>query len=317
MADLLILCRTTPEMDKHLAQHFDAVRLEEMSAPQEWLQAHGTDVRYILTDGHRGVSEAVLEMLPNLKLISSYGVGYDAIDTRVTNAARVPVTHTPDVLNEEVATTALMLCLAIWRDMENAMHHARSGDWAVKGARPLPHTADNRRVGILGLGRIGKAFARKLAPFHAEISYHGRTRQDVAYSYFDNLVTMARACDTLVCIAPGGEATKHLINAKVLEALGPQGYLVNVGRGSIVDEHALIAALRDRRIAAAGLDVFEDEPNIPAEMRALPNVVMTPHIGSATVETRFAMGKLAVDNLIAVKEGRDPLTPIPESRGLF
>lgn len=317
MADLLVICQTTDEMDARISEHFEAVYLKNLDAPEDWLRSDGAAIRYVLTDGHLGVRKEIFDSLPNLTTISSYGVGYDAIDTKATTARGIPVTHTPNVLNEEVATTALMLCLASWRNMENQMAQARSGRWASEGGLPLSHTADNRRVGIIGLGRIGKAFAEKLAPFSPEISYFGRSKQDVAFTYFDSLTDIARHCDTLVSIVPGGAATHHLINSDVLDALGPEGHLVNVGRGSVVDEQALITALAERRIAAAALDVFENEPNIPEDMRRLDNVIVIPHIGSATVETRRAMGNLSIDNLVAAKEGRALLTPVPECASLL
>lgn len=316
MANLFVICPTTEEMDARIAQHFEAAYLRDMPDPLAWLSDHGHAIQSVLTDGHLGLRQDFLDAMPSLALISSYGVGYDAIDTDAASERGIVVTHTPNVLNEEVATTALMLCLTCWRQFEAAMAHARSGRWASEGSLPLPHTADNRRVGILGLGRIGKAFARKLAPFEAEILYHGRTRQDVPYTFMESLWDMAAACDTLVSIVPGGEGTHHLIDREIMYALGPTGTLINVGRGSVVDEEALITALQTGQLGSAGLDVFEDEPRIPDALRALPQAVLTPHIGSATVETRRAMGDLAIDNLIAHLSGAPVLTPVPESRHL-
>lgn len=317
MADLLVICAVTEHMRTRLAHHFDAVMLDELADPKSWLASHGSHVRYVLTDGHLGVRPDIFSALPQLALISSNGVGYDAIDTAAATARGVPVCHTPDVLNEEVATTALMLYLACWRNLEAEICNARTGAWEKTGNLPLARSADNRRVGILGLGRIGKAVARKLLPFNVTLHYCGRNRQDVPYVYHGSLIEMAAACETVISILPGGAATHHMIDREVIEAIGPEGFLINIGRGSVVDEPALIAALQDGRIGGAGLDVFEDEPRIPATLRALPNVVLTPHIGSATVETRRAMGDLAIDNLIAHKEGRPLLSPVPESRSLL
>ncbi|MEM6304928.1 MAG: 2-hydroxyacid dehydrogenase [Pseudomonadota bacterium] len=316
MPELLVICPITDVMRARLGQAFSFEERAQLSDEDAWLKAHGADVRFVLTDGALGISADLLGRLPNVEILSSYGVGYDGVDVAACTARNIPVCHTPGVLNEEVATTAMMLYLACWRNFEAEVAHARSSAWE---SGPLPHarTADGRTVGILGLGRIGKTIAAKLAPWRPRILYHGRRKQDVAFTYFDNLTDMAAACDTLICVAPGDASTRHLINAEVIEAIGPLGFLVNVGRGSTVDEAALIAALKSGKIAGAGLDVFEDEPRIPADLRALPNVVLTPHIGSATVETRRAMGDLAIDNLVAWKEGRPLPTPIPESLPLL
>jgi lactate dehydrogenase-like 2-hydroxyacid dehydrogenase len=197
------------------------------------------------------------------------------------------------------------------------MEHAHSGKWAKTGNLPLSRSVDNRTIGILGLGRIGMEITRKLAPFNPTILYHTRTKRDVEFTYYDDLTAMARDADVLISIAPGGASTHHLINAEVLEALGPEGVLINVGRGSVVDEVALITALETGKLGAAGLDVFEDEPNVPAALRAMSNVVLTPHVGSATVETRDAMAQLAVDNLLQHSKDGTVISPVPECAGLL
>ena len=316
MTNLLVVCPITQHMRQRLSDAFDFQEVSALDDPEAWLAAHGGEITYLLTDGHLGVSADTLAFLPNLRIISSYGVGYDGVDVSAASARGIPVCHTPGVLNEEVATTALLLYLACWRDFERQTAQARSGRWASDGALPLARTADGRKVGILGLGRIGKAIARKLEVFGAEISYHGRKPQDVPYVYEPDLTQMAKASDTLICIAPGDASTRHLINREVLEAIGPEGYLINVGRGSTVDEDALADAIEDGRLGGAGLDVFENEPHIPERLRTAPNVILTPHIGSATEETRRAMGDLAIDNLLASKDGRPLLTPVPESQSL-
>ena len=316
MSELLVLCALTDHMRNRLDAAFEATLLADV-AQDKWLDQHGAKVRFILTDGHLGVPSDIFAKLPNVEIISSNGVGYDGVDTDAATARGVPVCHTPNVLNQEVATTTLMLYLACWRDLESQMTHARAGKWESEGGLPLARSADGRTIGILGLGRIGKAIAAKLAPFDPTILYYGRNKQDVPYIYYDDLQAMARDCDTLICVAPGGAATQRLIDRSVIDAIGPEGVLVNVGRGSTVDEPALIAALQDGRLGSAGLDVFETEPHIPAALRALPNVVLLPHIGSATVETRRAMGDLAIDNLIAWKDRKPLISPVPESAGLF
>lgn len=316
MATLLLNCAITERMAARLGGTFDVHKLREMPDQDAWLAQHGSKISYVLTDGHYGISVELLAALPSLKAVSSYGVGYDAIDTDLTNARGIPVSHTPGVLSEEVATTGLMLMIACLRNFPAQISHARSGLWATKGQLPLARTVENRRVGILGLGRIGKCLAAKLAPFDAVISYCGRSIQDVDFRYYADLTEMARAVEVLICIAPGGAETHHLINADVLAALGPEGLLINIGRGSVVDEKALVAALESGALGGAGLDVFEDEPNIPQVLRDHPNVVVTPHIASATIETRAAMGDLAVDNLLDHLNTGKMRTPVPEAAHL-
>ena len=316
MTGLLVIGEITTEMRDRLEGRFDlhdAHRIDDMTS---FLGGKGDTVGYVLTDGHYGVPEDWMDAMPNLALISNYGVGYDAIDVDLSVSRGILVTHTPEVLNDEVATTALMLMLASYRNLLASDAYVRAGRWPEEGQMTLSRSADNRRVGILGLGRIGLALARKLEPFHAEIAYHNRTPRDVPYRYFDNLAEMAAACEVLFVVTPGGADTRGIVNRKVLDALGPEGLLVNVSRGSVVDEPALVAALQEGRLGAAGLDVFTDEPHVPEALFTMPNVVLTPHIGSATVETRRAMGNLVVDNLLQhLADGR-VISPVPECRDL-
>ncbi|GGE53443.1 dihydrofolate reductase [Agaricicola taiwanensis] len=257
------------------------------------------------------VDADLIDRLPKLKIISTVSVGYDAID--VVHAAQkgIAVTNTPDVLTEEVADLTVALLLATVRELPAADRYLREGKW-LKGPYPFSRaTMKGRKVGILGLGRIGKAVAARLQPFGVSIAYHGRRQQsDVPYRYYGDLVEMAREVDTLVSLAPGGAETKAICNRAVFEALGADGIFVNVGRGSTVDEPALIEALRDGVILSAGLDVFADEPRVPQALIDLPNTVLLPHVGSASVATRAAMAELAVANLIAWREGRPLLTPV-------
>jgi lactate dehydrogenase-like 2-hydroxyacid dehydrogenase len=259
------------------------------------------------------IDEAFMSRLPKLDIVSSFGVGYDHVDAGWAGKQGIIVTHTPDVLNEEVADTAMGLLLCTVRQFPQADRFVRRGEWTKK---EFPHTQTlrDRTVGIVGLGRIGKAIARRLEASNVPVVYHGRNRQtDVAYRYYPDLVDMARAVDVLLVITPGGAATKHLINTQVLDALGPNGILINVARGSVVDEAALIEALQKKKISAAGLDVFADEPNVPQALIDMDNVVLLPHVGSASVYTRRAMDQLVVDNLLAWADGRPPLTPVPET----
>jgi lactate dehydrogenase-like 2-hydroxyacid dehydrogenase len=259
------------------------------------------------------VDEALMSRLPKLEIVSSFGVGYDHIDADWAGRHGISVTHTPDVLNEEVADTAMGLLLCTVRQLPQADRFLRRGEWLK---REFPHTPTlrDRTVGIVGLGRIGKAIARRLDASNVPVVYHGRNRQpDVAYRYYPSLVEMARAVDVLLVITPGGVGTKHLIHAQVLEALGPNGILINVARGSVVDESALIDALQKEKIYAAGLDVFADEPRVPQALIDMEQVVLLPHVGSASEYTRRAMDQLVVDNLLAWADGKPPLTPVPET----
>lgn len=276
----------------------------------------GDAITHIVTNGHDGVPADILAACPNAQMVASYGVGYDAIDTDACVERGIVVTHTPDVLNAEVATTAIMLMLTVFRNFLSDEAHARSGAWEREGNAPLSRSADGRRVGILGLGRIGQAIGDKLTAFDAEIHYHSRSPKDVPYTYHADLEAMAQAVEVLIVITPGGPETKHLVNRAVLDALGPEGTLINVARGSVVDEDALVAALQDGRLGYAALDVFEAEPKIPDALKSMSNVVLLPHVGSATHETRAAMGALVVDNVLRHLDDGTVLTPVPECRHL-
>jgi len=272
-------------------------------------------VRAIAASGESKVDRELIARLPALELISVFGVGYDGIDVAAARERGIAVTHTPNVLNDEVADLALGLLLAVARRIPQADRWVRDGRWRRDGAMPLARKLSGGRLGIVGLGRIGQAIAKRAEAFGMSIAYTARTRKDVAgYAYFPNAEALAREVDFLVVITPGGAGTRKLIDARVLDALGPDGYLVNVARGSVVDEAALIDALQNKRIAGAGLDVFEDEPNVPEALVALDNVVLTPHVGSATWQTRRAMMDLAFGNLEAHFAGRPLLSPVPEMR---
>jgi len=255
-----------------------------------------------------------MQRFPKLEQISSFGVGYDHIDAKWAGAHGIIVTNTPEVLNEEVADTALGLLLCAVREFPQAERFLRAGKWP-QGQYPLTKaTLRNRTVGMVGMGRIGKAIARRLEAFGVPVVYHSRNPQPgVAYKYYPKLVDMARGVDTLMVIVPGGAATANMINAEVLAALGPNGILINLARGSVVDEPALIAALKNRTIYSAGLDVFAKEPQVPKELLEMDHVVLFPHLGSSTEVTRAAMDQLVVDNILAWAAGKPPLTPVPET----
>jgi lactate dehydrogenase-like 2-hydroxyacid dehydrogenase len=308
MPDLLQIGGITDTMRDRLSEHFTIHKLDDAAYPAE-------AITHIATNGHDGVPADVMAACPNLKMVSCYGVGYDAIDSKAAADRGILVTHTPDVLNAEVASTTILLMLASFRNFLADEAHARSGAWEQGGA-PLSRSADNRRVGILGLGRIGQAIADKLAAFNADIHYHTRTKKDVPYTYHASLTDMAQAVEVLICITPGGPSTYRIVNAEVMDALGSEGTLINVSRGSVVDEPAMVQALQEGRLGYAALDVFEAEPKIPDALKTMSNVVLLPHVGSATHETRAAMGGLVVDNLIAHLTTGKVHTPVPETAHL-
>jgi len=258
----------------------------------------------------------VIDALPALEIISNFGVGYHPVPSLHAIEKGICVTHTPDVLNEEVADTAIGVLLNTLRRFDQAGQWVREGKWeSIGNFTPSPLTMRGRTVGLFGLGRIGKAIARRIEGFGLPVHYHARHRvEDVSYACHPTLAGMAAAVDTLICIVPGTPDTRHAVNAEVLEALGPHGVLVNVARGSVVDEKALIAALQAGTIAAAGLDVFEDEPHVPAALVGMENTFLTPHIGSASAHTRAAMGDLVADNLVSWFEKGEAITPVPEAR---
>jgi lactate dehydrogenase-like 2-hydroxyacid dehydrogenase len=260
------------------------------------------------------LGDAFMRRFPKLQIISSFGVGYDHIDAKAAAAHGVIVTNTPEVLTEEVADTALALLLCTVREFPQAERYLRAGKWLQKAYPLTQGTLRNRTVGIVGMGAIGQAIARRLEAFGVPVVYHARQqRPQLRYRYYPKLLDMAREVDTLMVIVPGGAATANMINAEVLNALGPNGIVINMARGSVVDEPALIKALAEKRIMAAGLDVFAKEPEVPQELIAMDNVVLFPHLGSASVHTRDRMDQLVVDNIAAWAAGKPPLTPVAET----
>lgn len=261
------------------------------------------------------ITAADIDQLPAVEVISSFGVGYDGIDVAHAATKNIVVTNTPDVLNDEVADTTIALLLNTVRELPRAENWLRDGNWKPGASYPLSRfSLKGRHVGMFGLGRIGQEIASRLEPFKVKISYHTRTRNpDVAYDYYPSLKELASSVDTLIAIVPKTPATHKVVNAEVLSALGSDGIFVNVGRGWSVDEGALGNALKTGVIGAAGLDVFYDEPNVPADLLALPNAVVLPHVASASVPTRNAMADLVADNLISWFQSGKPLTPVPET----
>jgi lactate dehydrogenase-like 2-hydroxyacid dehydrogenase len=260
------------------------------------------------------VPGSLMARFPKLEILSSFGVGYDRIDVKWAAAHGVVVTNTPNVLTEEVADTALGLLLCTVREFPQADRFVRTGRWVEQGYPLSKATLRNRTVGIVGMGAIGQAIARRLEAFGVPLAYHTRQpRHELAYRYYPKLVDMAHDVDTLLVVVPGGAPTQNIIDAQVLDALGPDGILINMARGSVVDEPALIKALREKRIMSAGLDVYVNEPEVPAELIAMENVILFPHLGSASVYTREQMDQLVVDNILAWAAGKPPLTPVPET----
>jgi hydroxypyruvate reductase len=270
-------------------------------------------IRGIAGGGESIVSRQLMAQLPALEIVSIMGVGYDGVDVAAALERRIPVTHTPNVLNDEVADLALGLMLSVARQIPLADRYVRQGRWARDGAMPLARKVSGARLGIVGLGRIGLAIAKRAEAFGMSVAYTARgAKPDAAYSFYPTATALAAQVDFLIVITPGGAGTRHLINAEVLQALGPGGYLINVARGSVVDEVALIDALQKGVIAGAALDVFEKEPHVPEAFWAMDNVVLTPHIGSATRQTRRAMADLAAANLQAHFSGQPLLSAVAE-----
>ncbi|CAN5382846.1 2-hydroxyacid dehydrogenase [soil metagenome] len=314
--DILIGAPMPPAVVAALEEAFTVHKLWEAADKDVFFADVGTRVRGLAANTLAGrIDGALMDRLPALEIVASFGVGYDNVDAAAAAERGVVVTNTPGVLDDEVADLAIGLLLATLRQIPQADRFVRAGHWP-QGPFPLSATLRGRRIGILGLGAIGKAIAHRLEAFGVEIAYHNRSRHDVAYTYHDTLLGLAEASDVLVAIVPGSPETRHIVNADVLAALGADGVFVNVARGSVCDQAALIAALEAGTILAAGLDVYEDEPNVPEALIALPNVVLLPHIGSASKTTRAAMGQLVVDNLKAWFAGGKPLTPVAETRHL-
>jgi lactate dehydrogenase-like 2-hydroxyacid dehydrogenase len=307
--------RMMPLITDQLDAAFTVHKLPPEPERDEFLAEIGPRIRGMATGGHVPTDAGLMGRLPSLEIVANFGVGYDTVDAAWAGKHGIVVTNTPDVLTDEVADTTFGLLLMTVRELSKAEAWLRQGRWEKEGPYPLTHgTLRGKHVGIVGLGRIGKVIAARCVAFGLSVSYHGRSRQaDVPYPYVGDLIELARESDILISVAPGGSATYRMIGKAVFEALGPQGVFINVGRGSTVDEAALAEALRSRTIFAAGLDVFEHEPHVPAEFLSLDNVVLLPHVGSATHHTRGLMGQLVVDNLTSWFGGKGPVTPVAET----
>ncbi|MBV8032915.1 MAG: 2-hydroxyacid dehydrogenase [Betaproteobacteria bacterium] len=280
-----------------LETEYTVHKLYEAADKPAFLRGVGERVRAVASFGHYPVDGKLMDALPKLEIVSNFGVGVDQIDLDAAKKRGVVVTNTPDVLNECVADTALGLILSTLRKLPQSDAYLRTGAWATKGPYPLTTSLGGKTLGILGLGRIGEAIAKRAQACGMNIRYHNRRRKDSPFPYDPDPVALARNSDVVMIVTPGGAETKNLVDAKVLDALGPEGYLCNIARGSVVDEPVLLKYLQEKRIAGAGLDVFADEPRVPEAFFELDNTVLFPHVGSATIETRKAMGDLQIENL--------------------
>jgi lactate dehydrogenase-like 2-hydroxyacid dehydrogenase len=305
--------RLMPSLTQRLRDGFDASVLPDDPGERDaFLATHGAEITAVVTSGTTGMDAGLMTALPNLGAIVNFGVGYDTTDIDAAAAHGVSVSNTPDVLTDCVADTAVGLMIDTLRQFSAADRFVRAGRWPADGMYPLTRQVSNTRVGILGLGRIGGAIASRLSAFGCAISYHNRHRvADSTYAYVASLEELARNVDVLIVAAAGGDGTKGLVNREVLDALGAEGYLVNIARGSVVDEDALVEALTAGRLAGAGLDVFAHEPQVPEALLAMDNVVLLPHVGSGTVQTRAAMESLTLRNLESFLQTGHLVTPVP------
>ena len=314
MTEILVTAPLPDFLYEPLKRDYHCHDYHQSSHKPALLAAEGARIRGLVQGGGTVTPTALLDALPNLEIISVFGVGYDGVPVTYCRERGLKVTHTPDVLTDDVADVAVGLVLMTLRGFAHADRFVRAGEWAKRGF-PLTRKLGGRKVGILGLGRIGKAIGQRLATMGMQIAYTGRKPQDgVTYRFVPDLVALAEESDVLIVACPGGPATRNLVDARVIAALGKKGTLVNIARGSIVDEPALVAALAGGTLGGAGLDVFVDEPNVPKELFAMDNVVLLPHVGSATRETRQAMGDLCKANLDAWFAGKPVPTLIPELR---
>jgi len=309
-AEILVLAPVPPFTLERLDKTFSTHHLFKAADKEKTLAELAPKIRGVMTSGGSGIDAATVARLPKLEIVSVFGVGYDPVDLPACRARGIHVTNTPDVLTDDVADVALGLTLNVMRRFCVSDRFVRAGQW-LKGNQPLAEKVGGKTVGIIGMGRIGQAIAKRVGAMETTIVYHGPRKKDVPHRYYPDLVAMARDCHVLIAACPGGEATRGIVSAAVIEALGKKGAFVNIARGSVADEKALVEALVEGRLGGAGLDVFVDEPNVPEALFKLDNVVLYPHVGSATLDTRKAMGDLAIDNLVAHFGGKKLLTPVP------
>ena len=307
--NVLIMSSFPNKITKLFDETFNTFKSYEQENVEKFIESLSDKIEAIAVMGGTTVSSELIKKLPKLKIIANYGVGYDAVDVKQATLSNVKVTNTPDVLNDEVADTAIALTLCVYKNIALANQFLLEKKW-LKSEYPLSKKFSGTKFGMLGMGRIGKTNAKRIESFNCEICYHSRNQKDVKYKYFSKLEDLAEYVDTLCVITPGGEETKHLVNANVLQKLGKNGFLINIARGTVIDQKALIYALQNNIIRGAGLDVFENEPNVPDDLINLNNVILTPHIGSATVETRYDMGKLVYDNIVQMLTTNTTISPV-------
>jgi hydroxypyruvate reductase len=308
--EVVLAAKVYSRTQEVLESEFQVHRMFEAADHEAFLRERAPTTRALATFGGAGADAKLMDALPRLEIISHFGVGYDSVDVAHAKKRGIIVTNTPDVLNDCVADTAMSLVLNVMREFPQSEQFLRAGTWVKSGAYPLTTSVHGKTLGILGFGRIGEAIAKRAEAFGMKIRYHNRSKKSTGYPYDPDAETLARNSTVLLVATPGGKETEKLVGATLLDALGPKGYLVNISRGSVVDEAALLSALKERRIAGAALDVFDKEPNVNPAFFGLANAVLYPHVGSATHETRFAMGMLQVDNLRAHFAGKPVLTRV-------
>ena len=307
---LIITGPMYPPTLAELEQTYDAHRLWTAPDKDALIASMADRITAVASSNSGGIDGAIMAKLPKLKTIAHFGVGYDTVDVDAARSRKIAVTNTPDVLTEEVADLALALVLSAVRRVPQGDKFVRDGKW-LKGAMPLTDSVQGKTCGIVGMGRIGRAIAKRALAFNLRIAYQGPNKKsDVSWTYFKDPVELAKEADIVIIACPGGEATRGLFNRAAIEALGPKGTLVNIARGTVIDETAMLEALQSGKLGSAGLDVFVDEPRVPDGFLALDNVVLQPHVGSATHQTRKAMGQLVIDNLAAHFAGKPLVTPI-------
>jgi len=311
---ILLAPNMQPGVKATVMPKYDTCDMTGYDSPADVPDVDAADIRGVVTRGESIFTAGMMDALPNLEIISNFGVGYDGIDALAAKARGVMLTHTPDILTDETATTALVLALDVTRRISESDRYVRAGKWP-EGEMPLATSVIDKIAGIIGLGRIGRALARRVEACGMRIAYNDVEKAaDVDYAYYADPVSLAEAADVLFVCCMANESTRNLVDAKVLAALGSEGFLVNAARGAIVDEPALVEALEKGTIAGAGIDVFANEPHVPEAMKSMDNVVILPHVGSSTVETRQRMADLVLANLDRHFAGEPVLTPVPQMK---
>jgi lactate dehydrogenase-like 2-hydroxyacid dehydrogenase len=309
--DILYLGKFPDATGAELNRRYHVHHFPLLPKPEEIPADVAQRIRGVATEANRGLTRALLDKLPNVEVISVFGVGTDAVDLKAAKERGIPVTNTPDIIGPEVADLAIGMMLASARRIVEAEHYARSGDWAKKGPMPLGRSVGNKVMGVIGLGGIGRAIADRAVTFRMKVLYNAtREKKDVPYTFVGDLVELARQSDYLMVACKGGPETRHLVSKAVIDAVGPTGTLINVARGTVVDEEALIDALASKRLGWAALDVYASEPGFDPRLLEFPNVLLQPHHGTGAIETRTAMGQLMIDNLAAGLEKKPLLTPV-------